>query len=182
MTHCSRRQFLRHLAGLAAAGAALSVAPAALAAQPGARTLSFTHTHTGQSLNVTHAVGNRYLPEALTALNRLLRDHYSGTVGRMDPRLFDLLHRLRRTLGSDGPFEIISGYRCPQTNSMLRTKGGGGVAKKSLHMEGRAIDLRLSGVSLTDLRDAAVSARSGGVGFYPESKFVHVDTGPVRDW
>jgi uncharacterized protein YcbK (DUF882 family) len=182
MKHYSRRQFLSRMTGLAVAGAALAVAPQALAAQPAARSLAFEHTSTGQHMRITYAVGNRYLPEALTRLNAFLRDHHNGAIGRMDPRLFDLLHRLQLTLGADGPFEIICGYRCPKTNAQLRAKGRGGVAKNSLHMEGKAIDLRLAGTSLRDLRDAAVDSRIGGVGFYPGSKVVHVDTGPVRSW
>lgn len=184
MNH-SRRSFLHTMANLAVAGAALSFAPAALAALPaksGARTLSFAHTHTGESLRIVYAVKGAYIPEALKKLNYLLRDHHSGQIGRMDPKVFDLLFRLKQTLGTDAPFQIISGFRCPATNAILRKKGGGGVAKRSLHMEGKAIDIRLASVSLTDLRDAAKSARRGGVGFYPRDGFVHVDTGAVRHW
>lgn len=164
------------------AGAALAVAPQALAALPTARSLAFEHTSTGQRMRITYALGNRYLPEALTSLNAFLRDHHNGTIGRMDPRLFDLLHRLKLALGSDGTIQIICGYRCPKTNAMKRAKGRSGVAKNSLHTVGKAIDLRMSGVSLADLRDAAVDLRGGGVGFYPRAKFVHIDTGPVRSW
>ena len=178
----SRRNFLGHVAKLAVAGAALPLTRPALASQMGARSLTFDHTHTGERLEVVYALGERYVPEALTTLNRFLRDHYSGEVGQMDPRLFDLLYRLKLDLGSEQPFQIISGYRCPVTNSSLRNGRGGGVAKQSLHMEGKAIDIRLAGVPLDELRDAAMSSRVGGVGFYPREQFVHVDTGRVRNW
>jgi uncharacterized protein YcbK (DUF882 family) len=100
----------------------------------------------------------------------------------MDPQVFDLLHRVRQVLGAERPFEVISGYRDPHTNERLRQTRGGGVARRSLHMDGRAIDVRLPGVPLADLRDAALSLRSGGVGYYPGSQFVHLDTGRVRSW
>lgn len=149
---------------------------------PGARALAFTHTHTGERLRRVYAVGSRYLDDALAALDRLLRDHYSGQVGRIDPALFDQLHRLQQALGSRAPFEVISGFRAAATNERLRTTRGGGVARRSLHLDGRAIDIRLPDVPLADLRDAARSLRAGGVGFYPQERFVHLDTGPVRAW
>ncbi|HET9024333.1 MAG TPA: DUF882 domain-containing protein, partial [Burkholderiaceae bacterium] len=108
-------------------------------------------------------------------------DHYSGDVGQIDPHLFDLLHQVRALVGATQPFEVISGYRSLATNETLRTTRGGGVARHSLHTEGRAIDVRLPGVSLTDLRDAAASLKAGGVGYYP-GQFVHIDTGRVRRW
>lgn len=181
----SRRRFLHSMANLALASAAFSIAPSALAALPsqtGARSLSFMHTHTREKLRIVYAVGDKYVPEALRKLNYLLRDHHSGQIGRMDPKVFDLLFGLKQTLGTDAPFQIISGFRCPSTNAKLRRKGGGGVAKRSLHMEGKALDIRLADVSLTDLRDAAKASRKGGVGFYPRDGFVHVDTGAVRSW
>ncbi len=100
----------------------------------------------------------------------------------MDPRLFDLLYDLKLSLGCNQPFQVISGYRCPATNATLRGTRSGGVAKHSLHMEGKAIDIRVGGVPLADLRDAARSARAGGVGYYPNEQFVHVDTGRIRQW
>ena len=144
--------------------------------------LAFEHLHTNEHLSLVYAVGDSLLPRALGRLDLFLRDHYSGDVGSMDPQLFDLLYRLRMARGTREPFQIISGYRSPNTNGRLRQTGGGGVAKKSLHMEGKAIDLRLPGVALVDLRDAALSLQAGGVGFYPNDNFVHVDTGAVRSW
>ena len=178
----SRRRLLRQGAALTAAVAVPLLALPARAAAPAARSLAMSHTHTRERIELVYAVAQDYLPEALGALNHFLRDHYSGEVGRMHPPLFDLLHALRQTLGSAGPFEIISGYRCPATNDRLRQTRGGGVAKQSLHMQGCAVDVRLSGVPLAELRDAALSLRAGGVGYYPESEFVHLDTGRVRSW
>ncbi len=185
----SRRHFLTHTARLAFASATLPLASRAMASfsqssslLPDARSIAFAHTHTGEHLSLVYAAENRYLPESLHSLNRFLRDHYSGEVGSIDPQLFDLLFQIRQALGARQPFEVISGYRCPTTNSNLRNTRGGGVAKHSLHMEGKAIDIRLPGVPLRELRDAALSLQAGGVGFYPSSQFVHVDTGRVRSW
>lgn len=179
----SRRLFLRRAAQLALAGLSLPLAsPSALAFAPDARSLVMDHTHTGEHIALVYAVGNQYVAGALSTLNHFLRDHYLGDVGLIDPQLFDLLHELKQTLGAGQSFEVISGYRCPSTNATLRNTRGGGVAKHSLHMEGKAIDIRLPGVPLGELRDAAMSLRAGGVGFYPHEQFVHVDTGRVRSW
>lgn len=197
-TKHDRRQFLRKALKLTAGGVALPFAGAAKAAYPQRsaqspvhglvvgeqRVLSFNHTHTRERIDLTYAVNDQYVPDALRTLNRFLRDHYSGTVGEMDPQLFDLLHQVRHVLGAKSlpAFEVISGYRCPETNSHLRNSRGGGVAKRSLHMEGKAIDVRLPGVPLAELRDAAISLDAGGVGYYPSEQFVHIDTGRVRRW
>ena len=167
---------IRANAAPASAGAARAKAPS--------RTLSFFHTHTGERLKATYCCDGRYEPEALKAINALLRDFRANKVKEIDPSLLDLLHELGGTLETDQPFHIISGYRAPETNQMLRERGGGhtGVASQSLHMVGKAIDLRIPGVKLENLRAAARSLRLGGVGFYPSSNFVHVDTGRVRYW
>ena len=178
----ARRRFLRHTARLASAVlAAVSTAPA-MALLPAARALALFNTHTHEEIDIVYADGKRYVPEALGSLNRFLRDHYTGDIGLMDPQIFDLLHRVQQVLGSRHTFAVISGYRCPTTNSHLRQTRSGGVAKHSLHMEGRAIDVRLPGVPLADLHEAALSLRAGGVGFYPREQFVHLDTGRVRNW
>lgn len=179
----ARRHFLHHTARLAAAATLPTMATsAARASVPDVRELAMVHTHTHEKIDLVYANGQRYLPEALGGLNRFLRDHYTGDIGVIDPQVFDLLHSLQQVLGSKGSFEVISGYRCPATNSHLRQTRSGGVATKSLHMEGRAIDVRLPGVPLTELHQAALSLRAGGVGFYPREQFVHIDTGRVRNW
>ncbi len=180
----ARRHFLRHTAKLAAVGAAaMPLARHAKAASiPSGRDLSLVHTHTREQIQLVFARGDNYVPEALTTLNRFLRDHYSGEIGHIDPLLFDALHQVQQVLGSRSTYEIISGYRCSATNEHLRTSRGGGVARKSLHTEGKAIDVRLRGVPLAELRDAAKSLQLGGVGYYPSEEFVHIDTGRVRYW
>lgn len=178
-----RRRFLRHvLAGTSGIAAALPLARPLHAAVADSRQLDLAHTHTGERLSLVYAQSQQYLPDALDSLNHFLRDHYSGTIGDMDPRLYDLLHAVHRLTGARRPYEVISGYRAPATNDTLRRSRGGGVAKHSLHMEGRAADVRLPGVRLSDLRDAALSLQAGGVGYYPDQDFVHVDTGRVRRW
>ncbi|SOY86571.1 conserved hypothetical protein, DUF882, COG3108; putative exported protein [Cupriavidus taiwanensis] len=195
-TRKARRRFLHTTGTLALAAGLMPLAPRRalaslpptlpanqpLAGLPDARTLAFDHTHTGERVSLVYAVGDRFVPDALTTLNGFLRDHYSGKVGTIDPQLFDLLFQVRRELGTDKPFQVISGYRSPATNSRLRNSRGGGVAKHSLHMDGKAIDIRLAGVSLADVRDAAKSLQRGGVGYYETDQFVHIDTGRVRYW
>lgn len=180
--HPSRRLFLRHATRIALAGSVLAIAPKSFAISQKSRSLAFSHTHTGENLALTYATNGQYLPESLDTLNHFLRDHYTGEVGNIDPELFDLLYQLRLVLRSDQPFQVISGYRDPGTNELLRNSRGGGVAKRSLHMDGKAIDIRLPGIPLEGLRNAALSLRVGGVGYYPREQFVHLDTGRVRSW
>lgn len=181
MTQPDRRQFLRHGARLASVAVPVLVLPGrALAAAP--RALAMAHTHTREDIDLVYAVGSQYQPGALRALDHFLRDHYSGEVGHIDPTLHDLLHAVRVTLGSRAPLHVISGYRSARTNHRLQQTRGGGVATRSLHMDGRAIDVRLPGVPLADLRDAALSLKAGGVGYYPRDQFVHLDTGRPRRW
>ena len=141
-----RRRFLGTSGRWLMTGALLPLAQPALASLPGARSLAFDHTHTSERLALVYALGEQFLPEALTSLNHFLRDHYSGEAGLMDPRLFHLLHQIRQELRVQQPFQVISGYRSPATNHTLRTTRGGGVAKRSLHMDGKAIDVRLPAV------------------------------------
>jgi uncharacterized protein YcbK (DUF882 family) len=175
----SRRRFLRHAAGVAA-GLLITPAHAGLTRQD-PRVLSLRNLHTGEKLTRTYWAQGEYLAEPLAEIDHLLRDHRSDQSHPMDPQLLDLLHRLHHKVGSRKPFEIISGYRSPKTNAMLRGKSSG-VAKKSLHMQGKAIDVRLPGHDLHKLRQVALSLKSGGVGYYPKSNFLHIDTGRVRHW
>lgn len=178
-----RRWFLRRGAQIALTGSALSALPlASWASTAPERSLQLRHTHTGESLALTYTSGAQYLPQALLTVNHFLRDHYSGAVGAIDPQLLDLLHAVRESLGTERPFHVISGYRHPATNDRLRNTGGGGVARRSLHMDGKAIDVRLPGVPLDELRDAALALKAGGVGTYPREQFVHIDTGRPRSW
>jgi len=146
-----------------------------------ARQLTFYHTHTLQSLDVVYYENGEYVDSALDEINRFLKDFRTGDVAEMDPRLLDILYDVRNELGSNETFEVISAYRSPQTNEMLRSNSGG-VAKNSQHLLGNAIDVRLRGVPIEDLRNTALDMRRGGVGFYKQSDFVHMDTGRVRRW
>ena len=145
------------------------------------RALHLHNIHTGESVHTVYWAQGRYLPGGLKALNYLMRDHYSGDVARIDRRLFELLYVLRARMGYGKPFHVLSGYRCPATNAMLREQSDA-VASHSLHMEGMAVDIRTPGLHTTYLRKAAMSLQQGGVGYYPDSDFVHVDTGPIRYW
>jgi len=140
-----------------------------------------SRTHTGERLAIEYFSGGTYLPDALSAVNYFLRDFRTSNVHDIDPALLDLLHGLAATTETSRPFQVISGYRSPTTNEMLRHRSEG-VAAGSLHMKGQAIDVRLGDVPLSKLRQAALGARRGGVGYYPTSDFVHVDTGRVRMW
>jgi uncharacterized protein YcbK (DUF882 family) len=146
--------------------------------------LRFYHTHTGEQLDVVYRRGNQYIPEALDELDHYLRDHRTGDVRHFDPRLFDLLYDLIASLGdSGGEIDVICGYRTPWSNEFLRTRNQHtGVAQHSLHMQAEAIDIRLSGIPTSELRDAALRLHRGGVGYYRRSDFVHVDVGRVRRW
>lgn len=145
------------------------------------RELSFYHTHTDERLSVVYFDGQDYVPEALAQLNKLMRDFRTGESHEIDPGVFDILNALCGLCGK-GTYDIVSAYRSPHTNKMLRASRGGGVAKHSLHMEGKAIDIRLNGRASTQLHRAAVALGRGGVGYYPESNFIHLDTGRVRTW
>lgn len=176
----ARRRFLGAAAALLAAPAIVA-SGRATASAPDLRTLAFTHTHTGEEIALSYASGGSYIADALARLAWFLRDFRNGATHAIDPKLFDQLHRLAGITRTKARFQVISGYRSPITNQALRARGGG-VAERSLHLEGRAIDVRLADVPLADLRDAALSLRAGGVGYYPGSQFVHIDTGPVRRW
>lgn len=148
-----------------------------------ARQLSFYHTHTGKRLDVVYARDGAYVPSALDEINRFLFDFRTGDKAEMDPELLDLIYDVRQALESDGTYQVVSAYRSPKTNEMLRGRSKNtGVAKKSQHLLGKAIDVRLEGVSTKKLRDTALALRRGGVGYYEASDFVHMDTGRPRSW
>lgn len=145
------------------------------------RALAFESLHTGERLKTVYWVDGAYMPEALSQIDWLLRDHRTNLARPIDPLLLDVLTRLQHQLGVTAPFQVISGYRSPATNRMLAAASTG-VARESLHTQGLAIDVRVPGVPLTRLRDTAKSLQAGGVGFYPRSDFVHLDIGRVRYW
>jgi uncharacterized protein YcbK (DUF882 family) len=173
----ARRQVLKF--GLAAFGAALL--PGRVLADTGPRRVAFHNLHTGEAVDALYFDKGEYVPDALAAINKVLRDFRTGDVHPMDKGLVDLLAVLSTKVDSKGPFQIISGYRSPKTNAMLHAKSDG-VAARSLHMDGLATDIRLDGVQLRHLHKAALSLGRGGVGLYPTSNFVHVDVGRVRSW
>jgi uncharacterized protein YcbK (DUF882 family) len=172
-----RRQFLAGSCA-AAVGLLLGRDASALSAP---RRLSFVNTHTDEKLSVEYWADGRYEPGAMRDIDFILRDFRAEEVKAMDPGLIDLLFALQTRLRTRTPFHVISGYRTPATNRMLRERSGQ-VASHSLHCEARAIDVRLPGTPLTKLHRAALALRGGGVGYYPSSQFVHVDTGRVRSW
>jgi uncharacterized protein YcbK (DUF882 family) len=155
-----------------------------MAAAGDALMLHLHHLHTGETLNIVYKIGNEYVPGAIDKLNYFLRDHRTNEVSTYDPREFDLLHSVMSRLGRpNGVVDIVCGYRSPETNEYLRTRSeDSGVARNSQHVLAKAIDIRVPGVRTRRLRDAALSLKEGGVGYYPVSKFVHVDVGPVREW
>jgi len=179
MSHCPHRR--RFLGALALAAPAMALPGLVFAAPAKPRRLRFLHTHTSEKLEVVYYENGAYLPDAMDELNFLLRDFRSGDVVDMDRNLLDLLVMVQQRLGSRGTFEIISAYRSPATNEMLRRQGGG-VAKSSMHLLGKAIDVRLTDVDTRDLRRAGLDLARGGVGYYSKSDFVHLDTGRVRHW
>jgi len=143
---------------------------------------AFVHNqHTGDTLDAVYYENGGYVPDALQAAMKVLRDWRNGEEHFMDPRLFDLMHGLRQKIEVRGPFQIVSGYRTAATNAMLR-RHSKEVAVNSQHILGKAVDIGLEGVDLSRLHRAALSLRAGGVGYYPNSGFVHVDVGPVRQW
>ncbi len=144
--------------------------------------LRLFHTHTNERIDIVYRRGDAYFPDAINRLGQFLRDHRTGEVRQLDARLFDLLHDLTVAVGRAGTeVDIVCGFRTPWSNDFLR-RTTSGVASHSLHMEGEAIDIRIPGISTSELRDAALALHRGGVGFYPKSEFVHVDVGRLRRW
>jgi len=145
--------------------------------------IKLANSHTGDMIDVVYRIGDTYIPEALDQLDNFLRDSHNEEVNQFDPRTFDVLHTMLAKLGkSDRVIDVLSGYRSQETNDELRASGTTNAAEHSQHIVAKAVDLRVDGVPAPLLRDAALSLNAGGVGYYPKSQFVHVDTGPVRKW
>lgn len=189
----NRRQLIT--GGLAAAATLLTAQPAMASITPPwfffnfgrkdakplpSRSLSFEHLHTGERLSITYAENGRYVPDALHEINFLLRDFRAHEVKSIDPQLLDALCDVHTMLGTQAPFQVISGYRSPVTNAGLREHSHN-VAQNSFHIKGKAIDVCVEGRTPKQIRNAALTLNRGGVGYYPEG-FVHIDTGPIRQW
>lgn len=196
ITVASRRKFLKKLAygtTLALSGCGIETATVrhkggyseqtgeAYLHGPSHKTLSFEHTHTGEKLKITYFERGKYIKDALHEINYLLRDFRTDDVHPIDPALLDQLFDIKQSIGFNKPFHILSGYRSPITNARLR-KHSHGVAEHSYHMQGRAIDIRVEGVSCKTIRNNALAMAQGGVGYYPRNNFVHLDTGRYRTW
>jgi len=175
-----RRSFLKSSVALASALSLPAMARASIAA-PHERSLRFYNTHTGETLRTMFWAEGQFIPEALQDINRLLRDHRNDKIAPIDPELLLLLNKVSSQFSNHEVVHIISGYRSPETNAKLAAASGG-VAKHSMHLEGKAIDVRIPGRDLAKLHKAALAQKGGGVGYYPSSQFVHLDTGRVRHW
>ena len=160
---------------------ALSIRPVQLQPAIDVRRIVLKNLHTDEALDAVYWERGAYVPDAMAEVNRVLRDYRTGEVHQIHPDLLDLVSDLHAKVGSSSPIQVISGYRSPQTNAMLHERSAE-VAKHSLHMDGMAMDLHLQDVDLSYLHKAALDLSRGGVGYYPQSNFVHVDVGPVRRW
>lgn len=187
----SRRDFLKKTALIGFGGSVGLIGGVAEAGQANSKgfftriiepqTLSFVNMHTGEKFHEPYKRGHVYIPEALEKLSYVMRDHRTGDVHWIDKDLLDYLHSLKKHVDSKDQMAVLSGYRSPKTNEMLRKKSDG-VAKHSYHTIGRAVDISLPGYSSQALHRAAIDLKLGGAGFYKTSGFVHLDTGPVRHW
>jgi uncharacterized protein YcbK (DUF882 family) len=175
-----RRSFLKSSALLASVLSVPAIVRAA-PTMPHERTLRMYNTHTGESLRTVFWAEGKFVPEAMNDINKLLRDHRNNQVAQMDPKLLFLLDQVSNAVGSNDVVHIISGYRSPASNQLLADTTNG-VARHSMHLDGKAIDVRIPGRDLAALHKAALHAGGGGVGYYPDSQFVHMDTGRLRHW
>ena len=182
MNQIDRRDLLRlGLVGILGSIVPLMSSGSAMASNYAERRISFRQAHTGESFNGVYRVGDRYLPEAFERMNYVLRDFRTREIFPMDPRVIDIISIIQSKIPGNDPLNILSGYRSPKTNAMLR-RASTGVAKNSFHMYGQALDIRAQGYSTRKIQGIAKSLRAGGVGYYSKSNFVHVDTGTVRSW
>lgn len=177
----TRRSFLAHSAQVIAGLAALSVPDICSAKVAAKRTISLYHVRAQKELTLTYARGNSYDPKAMAKIASFLRDYQTGQIHRIDPGLLDILWTVQQEMGCKGPYKVVSAFRSPQTNRKLR-RIKSGVAGHSLHMQGKAIDISLPGARLNQIRQCAISMQTGGVGYYPKSDFVHLDSGIYRTW
>lgn len=177
----TRRMALKAGLGLVAALATPMPAWAKVLVKKPSRELSFLNLHTGEHLKAEYFHNGQYVPGAMRAVSVLLRDHHNNKIHPIDPHLLDLAYMLHANVRNATPINVVCGYRSPETNAMMH-EASAGVAVHSMHIQGRAIDLRLPGTRLSSLRKMALALRKGGVGYYPEDDFVHIDTGAVRHW
>jgi uncharacterized protein YcbK (DUF882 family) len=178
----SRREFLKQGAGtLAACLFPMQALAATIVNTDSQRQIAFYNTHTGESMDICYYEKGAYCPAALTSINHLLRDHRANEAQPIDLRLLDVLYAVKQRIRPKKPFHVISAYRSPATNAMLR-RISSGVARTSYHTKGQAIDIRLPGYQTRRLRDLCIGMQTGGVGYYRDSDFVHLDIGPVRTW
>ncbi|WP_455427610.1 DUF882 domain-containing protein [Dryocola sp. LX212] len=177
----ANRRKLLALGSVAFGAALLPTQAFATLSTPRPRILTLNNLHTGESLKAEFFDGRGYIQDELARLNHFFRDYRANKIKSIDPKLFDQLYRLQGLLGTNKPVQLVSGYRSLDTNNELRAHSRG-VAKKSYHTKGQAMDFHIEGISLSNVRKAALSMRAGGVGYYPRSNFVHIDTGPLRHW
>lgn len=181
LANLSRRFFLEKSSQIILGLGTIGLPSICDAKVPGKRSLSFFHTRTQKRLNVTYAVGKSYNRRALTEVNSFLRDWQTNQVHVIDPRLLDILWSIQQEVGCKGVYEVVSGYRSPTTNRKLR-RSHSGVAGQSLHMLGKAIDIRFSGCNIRNIRQCALAMKTGGVGYYAQADFIHLDSGEFRTW
>jgi len=158
-----------------------SFEPVMAMAGTGTYSVSFNNQRSGETFSGIYRVGNKYLPQAFERINYVMRDVREDEIFPMDPRVIDIISIVHKYLKTDDPYTLLSGYRSPHTNAALRSNSEG-VAKRSLHMSGQAIDVRLGEISAQNIRQAAIKLGAGGVGYYPRSGFVHMDSGSFRTW
>ncbi|MDL1466216.1 YcbK family protein [Yersinia pestis] len=176
----NRRKWLT-LGGVALGMSLLPGPVFATLSTPRPRILTLNNLNTGESIKAEFFDGRNYNKDELSRLNHISRDYRANKVKKIDPRLFDQLYRLQVLLETTKPVQLISGYRSLGTNNELREHSRG-VAKQSYHTKGQAMDFHIEGIQLSYIRKAALKMRAGGVGYYPRSNFVHIDTGPTRAW
>ncbi|HKS33970.1 MAG TPA: YcbK family protein [Enterobacteriaceae bacterium] len=177
----ANRRKLLALGGVALGAAILPTPAFATLSTPRPRILTLSNLNTGESIKAEFFDGRGYIQDELSRLNHFFRDYRANKMKTIDPKLFDQIYRLQVLIGTHKPVQLISGYRSLDTNNELRSHSRG-VAKKSYHTKGQAMDFHIDGISLSNVRKAALSLKAGGVGYYPSSNFVHIDTGPVRHW